>query len=166
MWPYVFSLSSSVTSSGSLEHLSSLVQPFCHGVLTSPSPPPPCTCVQLVSFGGLEVLNPNARRVADTHRHLEWASDIFREGQLGLQVSCWSQIGSGPERGRGEIRPGKVQDGKKLNSTRLESGPLVHLLQNIHGNWKAVYAHGKSLLASLDGPLSGHHGTLFQTCWT
>lgn len=59
----------------------------------SPPHPPPCTCVQLVSFGELEVLNPNGRRVADTHRHLEWASDTVREGQLGLQVSCWSQIG-------------------------------------------------------------------------
>lgn len=162
MWPYVFSLSSSVTSSGSLEHLSSLVQPFCHGVLTSPSPPPMHMCATGF-FRWTGSAEPKCQ--AETHRHLEWASDIFREGQLGLQVSCWSQIGSGPERGGGEIRPGKVQDGKKLNSTRLESGPLVHLLQNIHGNWKAVYAHGKSLLASLDGPLSGHHGTLFQTCW-
>lgn len=116
----------------------------------------------------MEVLNPNARRVADTHRHLEWASDTVGEGQLGLQVSCWSQIGSGPERGGGEMRPGKVQEGEKLNPTRLESGALVHLLQNVHGNWKPVCVHGKSVLASLDGPVlasldgpqSGRQGTL------
>lgn len=58
------------------------------------------------------------------------------------------------------MRPGKVQEGEKLNPTRLESGALVHLLQNVHGNWKPVCVHGKPMLASLDGPQSGRQGTL------
>lgn len=66
------------------------------------------------------------------------------------------------------MRPGKVQEGEELNPTRLESGALVHLLQNVHGNWKPVCVHGKPVLASLDGPVlasldgpqSGRQGTL------